>query len=73
MIHKWGNRLQAALVFVLWHMWMSGCCWSLLFEFNVMSGGSRLEIAIFSTSLITVITLIAYREAAKFYEGRCIL
>lgn len=67
------NRIQSILVFLLWHIWLSGCCWSVLFEFNVMSRASRLEILLFATSLISAITLIAYREATKFYEGRCIL
>jgi len=67
------NKIHSCLVFLLWHIIMSGCCWSLLFKFNAMSKASRLEILIFATSLISMITLIAYREAAKFYESRCIL
>lgn len=67
------NRIQSILVFFLWHFWMSGCCWSLLFKFNVMNNASKLEILLFATSLISAITLIAYREASKFYEDRCIL
>lgn len=67
------NKLQACLVFFLWHLWMSGCGWSVVFFFNAMNRSSNIEIVVFSTIVNIAITLIAYRESSQFYASRCIL
>lgn len=67
------NRFLAFTYFLMWHTYLSLLTVGPLFYFDVFSGPFLVEGFVFVSIIISAVAIYSYREACKFYEGRCIL